>query len=100
MPFPLAHPAAVLPLRQWCSRHLCFAALMIGAIVPDLSYCFVDVEAFDVERYAHSVVGCFGFSLPTGWSLTLVFYAVSGPLASRLPAPHRQALLPACRRNP
>ncbi|WP_167977588.1 DUF4184 family protein [Lentzea indica] len=34
MPFTLAHPAAVLPLR----RHLWFPGLVAGAVAPDLSY--------------------------------------------------------------
>ena len=36
MPFTLAHPAAVLPLRG--VRHLRMAPLVVGAMVPDLPY--------------------------------------------------------------
>jgi len=93
MPFPLAHPAAVLPFRRFSPRHLNFMALVIGAITPDVSYC---LERYDVDRFAHSIRGCFGFSLPVGWVLLLIFYAVREPLVNLLPAPHRQALLPVC----
>jgi len=32
MPFPLAHPAAVLPLKRFCPQRLSFSALVIGAL--------------------------------------------------------------------
>jgi len=86
MPFPLAHPAAVLPFRRF--RPLNFAALLIGAITPDLSYCF---ERYDLDAFAHTVRGCFGFSLPVGWLAVLIFQTVRDPLVRLLPAPHRQA---------
>ena len=88
MPFPLAHPAAVLPLRH--VKHLNFSALLIGAITPDLSYC---LERYDLDVFAHTVRGCFGFSLPVGWLFVLIFQTVRDPLVKLLPAPHRQALL-------
>jgi Domain of unknown function (DUF4184) len=94
MPFPLAHPAAVLPFRRCSTRYLNFVALVVGAITPDLSYC---LEKFDVDILAHSVRGCFLFSLPVGWVLIGVFYALGEPIVDALPAPHRQALLPLCR---
>jgi hypothetical protein len=88
MPFPLAHPAAVLPFRRL--RPLNFSALVIGAITPDLSYCFV---RHDLSVFAHTLGGCFGFSLPIGWLLVWIFQTVRDPLVQLLPAPHRQALL-------
>ena len=88
MPFPLAHPAAVLPFRRF--RHLNFSALSIGAITPDLSYCF---ERDDLRAFAHTIRGCFGFALPVGWLAVLIFQAVRDPVVKLLPAPHRQALL-------
>jgi hypothetical protein len=36
MPFTLAHPAAILPLRGW--RYLRTAPLILGAMAPDLPY--------------------------------------------------------------
>ena len=96
MPFPLAHPAAVLPLRRWSPYYLNFAALVVGAVVPDLSYC---LERYDLDLLAHTVRGCLLFSLPVGWILLWIFYGVCPPLVNLLPAPHRQALLASCRRK-
>ena len=95
MPFPLAHPAAVLPFRRWSNHSLNFLALVIGAITPDLGYC---LDRYDVDKLTHSVRGCFIFSLPVGWVWWMIFRSLSEPLVSLLPAPHRQALLPGCRR--
>jgi len=95
MPFPLAHPAAVLPLRRFSPRWFNFAALVIGAITPDLSYC---LEKYDIDVLAHTIRGCFLFSLPVGLVLVWVFYTVAEPVVSLLPTPHRQALVPLCRK--
>lgn len=91
MPFPLSHPAAILPLRR--VRQLNFAALVIGSITPDLSYC---LERYDIDLLAHSLRGCLLFSLPVGWLLVGVFRAISQPLVDLLPSAHRRALQPAC----
>src|SRR5712671_2458295 len=72
MPFPLAHPAAVLPFRRSSKHYLNFVALLIGSITPDLSYC---LEKYDVDKLAHSIHGCFIFSLPVGWVLSLLIGA-------------------------
>jgi hypothetical protein len=93
MPFPLAHPAAVLPFRRL--QHLNFSALLIGAVTPDLSYCF---KGSELEVFAHTIRGCFGFSLPVGWLAVLIFQTVRNPLVNLLPAPHRQALLRSLRK--
>jgi hypothetical protein len=69
--------------------------LVIGAITPDLSYC---LEKYDVDLLAHTLRGCFFFSLPVGSVLVWVFYAIADPVVSLLPAPHRQALAPLCRK--
>src|SRR5690348_10428471 len=101
MPFPLAHPAAILPFRRWSGTWLDFTALVIGAVTPDLSYCFLtDAGRYGVGGFAHSLHGCLGFSLPVGWVLTLLFYSVGRPLVERLPAPHREVLEPHCRQFP
>ncbi len=95
MPFPLAHPAAVLPLRRWCPRRLRWDALILGSLTPDVAYCFRD----RLETLSHSFVGSFVFCLPAGIVLLFVFRAIREPLASICPAPHRQALLPLSRRS-
>ena len=85
----------MLPLRRCSTRYFNFPALVIGSIVPDVSYC---LEKYHADLLAHSIRGCFLFSLPVGWGLMLIFYALAESLVSFLPAPHRAALLPACRK--
>lgn len=93
MPFPLAHPAAVLPLRRFCPRRLDFPALVIGSLVPDLGYAFGPV---DVAQFSHRLVaGTFGFCLPVGWLIWLALDRIRGPAIARLPMPYRAAVPPA-----
>src|SRR6266404_5342332 len=61
MAFPLAHPAAVLPLRRYCPRGFNFAALVVGSLSPDAGYLF---GQRNVDEFSHRVVGSFGFCLP------------------------------------
>lgn len=63
MPFPLAHPALVLPLRRFCPRWLSFPALVIGSISPDLSYLFA---RWGADGLAHRPLAGFLFSVPAG----------------------------------
>jgi hypothetical protein len=96
MPFPLAHPAAVLPLRRFCPRYLNFPALIIGSLTPDVGYAFGDP---DVEEFSHRLpAGGFGFCLPVGLVLVLGFYLVRLPLLRHLPTRYSRVLLPLCRR--
>ncbi len=93
MPFPLAHPVAVLPFRRWCPRPLSLVALVIGSVTPDAGY---TLRHLDFDHFTHSALGSVLFCLPVGWISTLVVFALREPLASVLPSPHRQALLPLC----
>ena len=96
MPFPLAHPAAILPLRRYCPRYLSFPALIIGSLSPDVGYCFGSLNA---GSFSHRfLVGSFGFCLPVGLLLVLVFYIVRLPVVGILPSSHRRAFLPLCLR--
>ncbi len=96
MPFPLAHPAAVLPLRRYCPQHLDFPALIIGSLSPDFGYAFGSLH---VDYYSHQfLVGSFGFCLPVGLQLVLLFYITRRPLARLLPGRYRRACLPLCQR--
>ena len=70
MPFPLAHPAAVLPLRRFCPGRLSFLALVIGSVVPDVAYCF---GPLDVDVFAHTLPGSLVFCLPMGWLLGMIW---------------------------
>jgi len=91
MPFPLAHPAAVLPLRRWCPKYLDFPSLIIGSLTPDLA-----ASIDDWEYFSHTLLGSLVFCLPMGLLTLWIFRKVRTPLVSTLPNPHRNALLPLC----
>jgi hypothetical protein len=93
MPFPLAHPAAVLPFRRYCPKWLNLPALIIGSLIPDLSYC---TDIAGVEHFAHRFWGSFGFALPTGLAAVWVFYLLRKPLVRLLPEHFRNLFLPVC----
>ncbi len=95
MPFPLAHPAAVLPLKRYCPRWLSFSALVIGSLTPDAGYLFGEEHG---GALSHSFLGSFAFCLPAGIVLLLLFYRVRTPLAKLLPASQQQVFLPLCQR--
>jgi hypothetical protein len=96
MPFPLAHPAAVLPLRRYCPRQLNFPALVIGSLSPDVGYAFGHLH---VSRFSHRFwAGSFGFCLPVGLLAMLMFYILRSPVVGVLPVRYRQVLLPLCQR--
>ena len=96
MPFPLAHPAAVLPLRRYCPQRLSFPALVIGSLSPDLGYWSGPLQLGVFSH--HFLAGSFGFCLPMGLLLMLLFYLVRRPVIQHLPARHRQIFEPLCRR--
>jgi hypothetical protein len=96
MPFPLAHPAAILPLRRYCPRHLSFPALIIGSLSPDVGYFS---GHFRLGEFSHRLLqGSFGFCLPAGLVLVLVFYIARLPVVGLLPSGYRRAFLPLCQR--
>lgn len=118
MPFPLAHPAAVLPLRRYCSTYLSFAALVTGSIVPDIAYFLDDYSKFsrvlrfvfgasadhlplvdptwEWSEFSHSIAGSLAFCLPIGLAVQAAFYPLRAALVATFPAPHRDALAPLC----
>lgn len=93
MPFTLAHPAAVLPLRRW--SRLNFSALVIGSMTPDFGYYLLQPE---LRLETHSLAGSIETCLPVGLLLTLVYEWLKEPLCRTLPQPHRTALLPLAQR--
>jgi hypothetical protein len=96
MPIPLAHPAAVLPLRRYCPRQLSFPALVIGSLTPDLGYAFGHLHG---DWFSHRFwAGSFGFCLPAGLVLVAAFYALRRPIAGVLLARWRHLMLPLCER--
>ena len=93
MPFPFAHPAAVLPLRRYCPRHLDFGSLVIGSLAPDFA-----ASIDDWEYFSHTAVGIFGFCLPFGIVTVILFHRLRRTIVAIMPRPHRDALLPLCNR--
>jgi hypothetical protein len=91
MPWTFAHPAAVLPMRRFCPRHLHFAALVVGSLMPDFGYHF---GLFALATYAHTLAGTLFACVPIGMALLICFSAVRRPLWHLLPQPHRDALEP------
>jgi hypothetical protein len=95
MPFPLAHPAAVLPLRRWSPQRLSFPALVAGSLVPDLGY------IFERSDYTHTFYpGAFIFSFPVGLVLVLLFYAVRKPIVGAFPRRFRKVFQHLCAQPP
>jgi len=119
MPFTLAHPAAVLPLRRFCPKRLTFFGLVIGSLVPDVAYFFDDICPFpslltplvgrpaaDVGHlavdlqwsdFSHSLYGSLLLALPVGYFLFVIFHLIAAELVSTLPNPYRKALHQSCR---
>jgi hypothetical protein len=88
MPFPLAHPAAVLPFRRWCPKYLDFLGLVIGSLIPDLAS-----SVDDLEYFSHTLLGSFVLCLPIGLLTVWIFRQIRDPFIATLPNPHRDLAL-------
>lgn len=95
MPYPLAHPAAVLPLRRFCPQWLSLPALIVGSLSPDMAYAFVGLE---LQRFSHQLVGAVAFCLPAGLLALWVLHRLSPWAVRSLPDAYRGVLLPQCER--
>lgn len=93
MPFTLAHPAAVLPLRRFCPRIFSFPALVVGSMSPDAGYCFGSLH---LEDLSHTWIGSVKFSLPVGLVMLGFFYGLRQPIVENLPERHRKIFEPFC----
>lgn len=94
MAFPLAHPAAVLPLRR--IKWLNFPAMVVGAVVPDLGYIFFQLN----NDFSHQALGSVVFGLPAGGLILAAFYGARTPVLTRMPRALRRSVLPVCERPP
>ncbi|MDX2165438.1 MAG: DUF4184 family protein [Deltaproteobacteria bacterium] len=91
MPFTLAHPLAVVPLRRLSPRVAVLSALVIGSNAPDYAY-FLPVHIRRVD--SHSLAGLFWFCLPAGLLVYALFHLVlKRPLLELLPPALRVRLL-------
>jgi len=95
MPYTLAHPAAVLPLRSASRRYLALAPLAIGATMPDVQY-FIRLSA--EGHFTHTLPGLLLVCLPVGWLVLLLFdrFGRAG-VAALLPSQWRLPAAPASR---
>lgn len=96
MPFTLAHPAAVLPLRYL--RYLRTAPLIIGALVPDvpdyLPHSFMEhLRRMDPRLDTHSLACSYSVDLPLGVVLLALAVLLREPLTVLLPARARSLCL-------
>lgn len=72
MPYPIAHPAAVIPLARPLGRLGVPSALAIGSVVPDLWYFVPGLQRSD----SHSAGGLVWFCIPVGLLAYVLFHAV------------------------
>jgi Domain of unknown function (DUF4184) len=82
MPFTLAHPAAILPLRG--IRHLRTAPLVIGALIPDLPYYLPG--ALRLRSQTHTFEGSLTICPLLGYATLVAVFVLRVPLTALLPA--------------
>jgi hypothetical protein len=87
MPFTLAHPVAVLPLR----RFLWFPGLVAGSMAPDLAYYTPDAVRLGGT---HSLVGIVTIDLALGIVLLVSGYLALAPALALCPAAWRARVEP------
>jgi hypothetical protein len=95
MPFTLAHPAAVLPLRRF--RYLQTVPLFVGSIAPDLPY-FVPARFGRVMADTHTLFGSFVYDLPIGLAVLACGFLLRRPFTALLSARGRGLCLQAMER--
>lgn len=92
MPYPIAHPAAVIPLARLMGRFAVPSALVIGSVVPDLWYVVPGAERW----HSHVVPALLWFCLPLGLLVYAAFHLLlKQPLLALLP-PATAARAAAC----
>jgi hypothetical protein len=97
MPFTLAHPAAVLPLRR--APLMRTVPLIIGAMTPDVPYFLPWRIAKHIPQgMTHTLPGTFTWDLPFGILLLLFVWLLRVPLAAPLGPVSRAKCLAAVER--
>lgn len=82
MPFTLAHPAAIVCLKN---KRFNFTALVLGSMAPDFLY-FINFRPYG--HLGHEFLGFLILNLPICFLLAYVFHnVVKAPLISHLPRP-------------
>jgi hypothetical protein len=96
VPFTLAHPAAILPLRR--IGLLRTAPLVIGAVTPDVPYYLPlgpSGHAIGLRLDTHSLIGSYTVDLALGLALLMAVVLLREPLTVLLPARARWLCLEA-----
>src|ERR1044071_5740990 len=88
MPFTLAHPAAVLPMRR--APLMRAVPLIVGAMTPDVPYYFPWRLARHIPQETHTFLGTFTLDLPMGLAMLLLVWLLRAPLAAPI-GPRAQA---------
>ena len=96
MPFTLAHPAAVLPLRRF--RYLQTAPLIIGSLTPDLPYYVPARYGHAVLHETHTFFGSFAVDVPLGFALFAGMFLLRRSLTALMSARARAVCLQALQR--
>jgi hypothetical protein len=73
MPLTFAHPAAILPAKYLPKKWYSWTALIVGSVVPDFE---AFIKLGGEKKFSHSWVGMFGFDLPVGIVLMILFHVV------------------------
>jgi Domain of unknown function (DUF4184) len=81
MPFTLAHPAAILPLRGW--PHLRTVPLFIGAVIPDLPY-YVPARLGLTGAETHNLAASVTVCLVLGYAALGGLFVLRRPLTALL----------------
>lgn len=77
MPFTLAHPAIIIPLKKPLKKWGVLSALAIGSMTPDFSYFL----PFGIDRNeTHTFLALFWFCLPVGLCLFYVYHSLLSPV--------------------
>lgn len=90
MPYPFAHPAAVVPLARLMGRFAVPSALAIGSIAPDLWYFIPELERSD----SHSLIGLASFCLPVGLLVYALYHLFLKQPLIALVSPRLRAFTP------
>lgn len=83
MPFTLAHPAAVMPLRR--IRFLPTIALVLGSLLPDATYYLPSRAHAEVWFDLHSLSGFIKFGIPVGMLVLAFVVLLRRPLTALMP---------------
>lgn len=83
MPFTLAHPAAVMPLRR--IRYLPTIALVVGSLLPDLPYYLPSRAHTEVWFDLHSLSGSVVVGIPLGMLVLAAVVLLRRQLTALLP---------------